>query len=52
MTIVIRDPGSAITHYIAMMMAVFASVPLLLKAGLTSGALSFVSMAVFICSMI
>ena len=52
MTIVIRDPGSAITHYIAMMMAVFASVPLLLKAGLTSGVLSFVSMAVFICSMI
>ena len=52
MSIVIRDPGSAITHYIAMMMAVFASVPLLLKAGLTSGPLSFAAMAVFICSMI
>ena len=52
MSIVIRDPGSAITHYIAMMLAVFASIPLLVKAGLTSGPLSFASMAVFMGSMI
>ena len=28
MQITIREPGSAITHFIAMMMAVFAAVPL------------------------
>ena len=34
MQITIREPGSAITHFIAMMMAVFATVPLLVKAGI------------------
>lgn len=52
MSIIIRDPGSAITHYIAMMLAVFSSVPLLLKAGFTSGTLSFGAMTVFMCSMV
>ena len=28
----IKDPGSAITHFIGMMMAIFAGVPLLIKA--------------------
>ena len=37
MQITIREPGSAITHFIAMMMAVFATVPLLVKAGIQSG---------------
>ena len=37
MQITIREPGSAITHFIAMMMAVFAAVPLLIKAGIQSG---------------
>ena len=32
MTIRIKDPGSAFTHFIGMMMAVFASTPLLIKA--------------------
>ena len=41
MQITIREPGSAITHFIAMMMAVFASVPLLIKAGLDSGTRNF-----------
>ena len=35
-----------------MMMAVFAAVPLLLKAGATSGTVSLVAMAVFMTSMI
>lgn len=52
MQITIREPGSALTHFIAMMMAVFAAVPLLLKAGLTSGMRSFSAMAVFMISMI
>ena len=28
----IKDPGSAITHFIGMLMALFAATPLLLKA--------------------
>ena len=52
MQITIREPGSALTHFIAMMMAVFAAVPLLLKAGLTSGMRNFGAMAVFMISMI
>lgn len=52
MQITIREPGSAITHFIGMMMAVVASVPLLIKAGLTSGRLCFAAMTVFMCSMI
>lgn len=52
MQITIREPGSAITHFIGMLMAVFATVPLLVKAGITSGNLSFTSMAVFMASMI
>ena len=52
MQITIREPGSAITHFIGMLMAVFATVPLLVKAGVTSGILCFTSMAVFMTSMI
>lgn len=52
MQITIREPGSAITHFIGMMLAVFAAVPLLTKAGITSGGRSFTAMAVFITSMI
>lgn len=28
----IKDPGSAITHFIGMLMAIFAAVPLLIRA--------------------
>lgn len=52
MQITIREPGSALTHFIAMMMAVFAAVPLLVKAGTTSGARSFAAMCIFMGSMI
>lgn len=52
MQITIRDPGSALTHFIAMMMAVFASMPLLLKTGLTSGSRNMTAMTVFMLSMI
>lgn len=52
MQITIREPGSALTHYIAMMLAVFASIPLLTKAGITSGPTSFIAMAIFMTSMI
>jgi len=52
MQITIREPGSAITHFIGMIMAIFAAVPLLVKAGLSSGAVSLIAMAVFMASMI
>ncbi len=52
MQITIREPGSAITHFIAMMMAVFAAVPLLIKAGIQSGQENLLAMAIFMGSMI
>lgn len=52
MQITIREPGSAITHFIGMMLAVFASTPLLIKAAVSDGFTTFFSMAVFMLSMI
>lgn len=52
MQITIREPGSAITHFIGMMLAVFAAVPLLIKAGITSDGRCFTAMTIFITSMI
>lgn len=52
MQITIREPGSALTHFIAMLLAVFAAVPLLVKAGVTSGPRNFLAMAIFMGSMI
>lgn len=52
MQITIREPGSAITHFIALMMALFASVPLLVKTGLTSGQENFTAMCIFMLSMV
>lgn len=52
MQITIREPGSALTHFIGMMMAVFAAVPLLVKAGVTSGDRNLLAMAIFMGSMI
>lgn len=52
MQITIREPGSAITHFVGMMMAVFAAVPLLVKAGLSAEEKNFAAMTIFIASMI
>ncbi len=52
MTITIREPGSAITHLIAMILAGAASTPLLLKAGLSSNNRNLAAMTVFILSMV
>ena len=52
MQITIREPGSAITHFIGMMLSLLASVPLLIKAELTSGRLCFYAMCIFMCSMV
>lgn len=45
----VKDPGSAITHFIGMILAIFSAVPLLTRA---SDTLHTTSLAIFICSMI
>lgn len=52
MQITIREPGSAITHFIGMLLALVAAVPLLVKAGISSGTKSLTAMTVFMVSMI
>ncbi len=52
MTITIREPGSAFTHLIAMLLACAASTPLLIKCALSGNFSLFVAMAIFIISMI
>ena len=52
MQITIREPGSALTHFIGMMLAVFATVPLLVKTAVTSGTGNFTAMCIFMLSMI
>ena len=52
MTITIREPGSAITHLIGMILATIASVPLLVKAALTAGHTGLIAMTVFMTSMV
>lgn len=52
MQITIREPGSALTHFIGMMMALLAAMPLLVKAALSGGPVTLTAMAVFMASMI
>lgn len=52
MQITIREPGSAITHFIAMMMAMVAAVPLLVKSAASSNQICLRAMAVFMLSMV
>lgn len=51
MTISIREPGSAITHFIAMIMAMGSAIPLLIKAS-SLGTIYTIAMFIFISSMI
>lgn len=48
----LKDPGSAITHFIGMMMALFAAVPLMIKAFNSPEPVHVASLAVFCVSMI
>ncbi len=52
MNVRIKDPGSAITHFIGMMMAMFASTPLLIKAARQPDKIHLLSLGIFIGSMI
>lgn len=52
MQLTIREPGSAITHFIGMIMAVLATIPLLIKAGSTANPTCIIAMSIFMLSMI
>lgn len=52
MQITIREPGSAITHFIGMMLAVLAAMPLLAKAGLSGSRTAVWAMMIFMGSMV
>ena len=52
MNITIREPGSALTHFIAMLLALCAAVPLLVRAAVHSGVKSLTAMTVFMISMV
>ena len=47
-----KDPGSAITHFIGMLMAIFASVPLLIKAASEPSRVYVVSLTIYAISLI
>ncbi|MCI8717830.1 MAG: hemolysin III family protein [Lachnospiraceae bacterium] len=48
----LKDPGSAITHFIGMMMALFAALPLMLRAFHNPDRIHILSLLVFIVSMV
>lgn len=48
----VKDPGSAITHFIGMVMAIGASIPLLIKASRQIDPLYLISMSVYALSLI
>ena len=52
MTLKIKDPGSALTHFIAMILALCAAFPLLIKAAQAPGSSHVLALTVFITSMI
>ncbi|MDO4313768.1 MAG: hemolysin III family protein [Eubacteriales bacterium] len=48
----VKDPGSAITHFIGMLMAVFAAVPLIIKAAHEPSRIYVVSILIYAISLI
>ena len=48
----IKGPGSAITHFIGMVMAIFASVPLLIRAAAQPDKIYIIAMTVYAASLI
>ena len=47
----IKDPASPFTHFIGMLMALFAALPLLLKAAQNPEPVHLISLGIFIASM-
>lgn len=52
MTLSIKDPGSALTHFIGMILAGLASTPLLVLAASRGSRQTVLALSVFACSMI
>lgn len=48
----LKDPGSAITHFIGMLMAIFAAFPLLIKAAHEPSHIYIISLTVYAVSLI
>jgi hemolysin III len=48
----IKDPGSAITHFIGMLMAIFAAIPLITKVTCEPDLVSIISIIVYAASLI
>lgn len=48
----IKDPGSAITHFIGMLMAIFAAIPLLIQAGMEPNRIYLISLTIYAVSMV
>ena len=52
MSFKIKDPGSALTHFIAMFLTLGAATPLLIKAAQAPGYTHILALAIFIVSMV
>lgn len=52
MQITIREPGSAITHLIGVILSVLATTPLLIKVAVQDDHTALIAMAIFMCSMV
>lgn len=52
MKLKLKDPGSAITHFVGMLMAQFAAIPLIIRAARQPEKVYVVSLTIFIVSMI
>lgn len=48
----IKDPGSAITHFIGMLMAIFAAIPLLIKAAREPSRIYIIAITIYVVSLI
>ena len=48
----IKDPGSAITHFIGMLMAIFAAIPLLIKAAREPSRIYIIAITIYAASLI
>ena len=52
MKIRLKDPGSAITHGIALLLAAVGAVPLIIKAARSYDVIHIVALSIFILTMI
>lgn len=52
MKLKLKDPGSAITHFIAMILVILGAAPMLIKAAREPDNLHFIALSVFVLSMI